>query len=106
VVNLLWSALWLRRFQFGPAEWLWRSLTYWKIQPLLAPAPAERSVDEVNPSLGRLVRSRKEKTRVALQLYPEIATVCFQSLPGNPPNAISTCRSCVFSIWPHVIPQQ
>jgi uncharacterized protein len=35
VVNLLWSALWLRRFQFGPAEWLWRSLTYWKIQPLL-----------------------------------------------------------------------
>jgi hypothetical protein len=42
VVNLLWSALWLRRFQFGPAEWLWRSLTYWKIQPLLAPAPAER----------------------------------------------------------------
>ena len=42
VVNLLWSALWLRRFQFGPAEWLWRSLTYWKMQPLLAPAPAER----------------------------------------------------------------
>jgi uncharacterized protein len=42
VVNLLWSALWLRRFQFGPAEWLWRSLTYGKIQPFLAPAPAER----------------------------------------------------------------
>jgi uncharacterized protein len=42
VVNLLWSALWLRRFQFGPAEWLWRSLTYWKIQPLLAPASAQR----------------------------------------------------------------
>jgi uncharacterized protein len=42
VVNLLWSALWLRRFQFGPAEWLWRSLTYWEIQPLLAPAPAEK----------------------------------------------------------------
>jgi uncharacterized protein len=40
VVNLLWSALWLRRFQFGPAEWLWRSLTYWKLQPLLSPAPA------------------------------------------------------------------
>ena len=33
VVNLLWSALWLRRFQFGPLEWLWRSLNYWKIQP-------------------------------------------------------------------------
>lgn len=43
VVNLLWSALWLRRFQFGPAEWLWRSLTYWKRQPLLALAPAKEA---------------------------------------------------------------
>ena len=25
---------WLRRFRFGPAEWLWRSLTYLKWQPL------------------------------------------------------------------------
>lgn len=30
----VWLAnLWLRRFRFGPAEWLWRSLTYWRIQP-------------------------------------------------------------------------
>ena len=29
------SRLWLRRFRFGPAEWLWRSLTYWKRQPLV-----------------------------------------------------------------------
>jgi uncharacterized protein len=34
IVNLLWSAPWLRRFQFGPAEWMWRSLTYWKRQPV------------------------------------------------------------------------
>lgn len=34
VVNLTVSPLWLRYFQFGPAEWLWRSLTYWKRQPL------------------------------------------------------------------------
>ena len=26
---------WLRYFRFGPLEWLWRSLTYWKIQPML-----------------------------------------------------------------------
>ncbi|MCX6604168.1 MAG: DUF418 domain-containing protein [Acidobacteria bacterium] len=32
-INLAWSPLWLRRFQYGPAEWLWRSLTYWKRQP-------------------------------------------------------------------------
>jgi uncharacterized protein len=27
------SNLWLRRFRFGPAEWLWRSATYGKSQP-------------------------------------------------------------------------
>jgi len=33
-INILASVLWLRHFRFGPLEWLWRSLTYWKIQPL------------------------------------------------------------------------
>jgi uncharacterized protein len=28
------SPIWLKAFRFGPAEWLWRSLTYWKLQPL------------------------------------------------------------------------
>ena len=28
------SVWWLRRFQFGPVEWLWRSLTYWQWQPM------------------------------------------------------------------------
>jgi len=27
------SRWWLARFNFGPFEWLWRSLTYWKMQP-------------------------------------------------------------------------
>jgi uncharacterized protein len=26
------SALWLRYFRFGPAEWVWRSLTYGRMQ--------------------------------------------------------------------------
>jgi uncharacterized protein len=26
--SLAWSTLWLRRFSYGPAEWLWRTLTY------------------------------------------------------------------------------
>jgi uncharacterized protein len=30
------SVWWLRRFQFGPLEWLWRSLTYLRWQPLRA----------------------------------------------------------------------
>lgn len=28
------ASAWLHHFRFGPAEWLWRSLTYWKVQPL------------------------------------------------------------------------
>jgi uncharacterized protein len=32
IVLMLWSRSWLDRFQFGPLEWLWRSLTYWKRQ--------------------------------------------------------------------------
>lgn len=35
IFQLVVSPLWLRRFYFGPVEWLWRSLTYWKSQPLL-----------------------------------------------------------------------
>jgi uncharacterized protein len=30
----LLSAVWLRSFRFGPAEWLWRSATYRKLQPM------------------------------------------------------------------------
>lgn len=32
--QLILSPIWLRYFQFGPFEWLWRSLTYWKPQPM------------------------------------------------------------------------
>lgn len=35
----VFSALWLRLFSFGPAEWLWRSLTYGRLQPLLRRKP-------------------------------------------------------------------
>ena len=34
VIQLLISPIWLRHFRFGPAEWVWRSLTYWKPQPM------------------------------------------------------------------------
>ena len=34
ILQLIWSPLWLRRYRFGPLEWLWRSLTYWKRQPM------------------------------------------------------------------------
>lgn len=34
VAQLLIAPLWLARFRFGPLEWLWRSLTYWRRQPM------------------------------------------------------------------------
>ena len=34
VVQLIASPLWLRRYRFGPAEWMWRSLTYGTRPPL------------------------------------------------------------------------
>lgn len=33
VIQLIVSPIWLKYYRFGPLEWLWRSLTYWKIQP-------------------------------------------------------------------------
>jgi uncharacterized protein len=38
IVQLIWSPLWLKRFLFGPLEWVWRSLTYWKLQPFVRQA--------------------------------------------------------------------
>lgn len=35
--ELFLSRFWMRRFRFGPVEWLWRSLTYWKMQPMRLP---------------------------------------------------------------------
>lgn len=32
--QLVVSPIWLRHFRFGPLEWVWRSLTYWKKQPM------------------------------------------------------------------------
>lgn len=39
------SHLWLSRFRFGPAEWLWRTLTYGKAQPMLAAPKAAPITD-------------------------------------------------------------
>lgn len=34
-VQLMISHWWMARYRFGPAEWLWRSLSYWQRQPML-----------------------------------------------------------------------
>ena len=35
IFQAVFSYMWLRRYQFGPCEWLWRSLTYRRRQPML-----------------------------------------------------------------------
>ena len=32
--QIVFSVLWLEWFRFGPFEWLWRTLTYFKLQPM------------------------------------------------------------------------
>jgi uncharacterized protein len=32
--QMIFSAWWLARFRYGPMEWLWRSLTYGRLQPM------------------------------------------------------------------------
>jgi len=34
LIQVQLSRFWLGRFQFGPFEWLWRSLTYGRRQPM------------------------------------------------------------------------
>ncbi|WP_203900326.1 DUF418 domain-containing protein [Virgisporangium aliadipatigenens] len=40
VLQAAWSAWWLRRFRYGPAEWAWRCLTWWRRAPIRLPSPA------------------------------------------------------------------
>jgi uncharacterized protein len=39
-LQVAFSILWLRRYRFGPLEWLWRSATYGTWQPLRRTAPS------------------------------------------------------------------
>ncbi|CAN5427370.1 DUF418 domain-containing protein [soil metagenome] len=38
LLQLIWSPLWLSRFEMGPLEWVWRCLTYGRRVPLLKQA--------------------------------------------------------------------
>jgi uncharacterized protein len=44
LVQVPLSAWYVGRFQFGPAEWLWRSMTYGEMQPMRIRRPIDRPV--------------------------------------------------------------
>jgi uncharacterized protein len=48
ILQLIISPWWLRYYRFGPAEWLWRSLTYWQIQPI------KKAVEPAAPQMGEM----------------------------------------------------
>ncbi|HTF19221.1 MAG TPA: DUF418 domain-containing protein [Chryseolinea sp.] len=46
IFQLIVSTIWLRYFRFGPMEWVWRSLTYWKKQPFVRETLTETRLRE------------------------------------------------------------
>jgi len=44
VVQVILARAWMRRFTMGPVEWLWRSLTYFKPQPIRQQTEARGSM--------------------------------------------------------------
>ncbi|MGN6104534.1 MAG: DUF418 domain-containing protein, partial [Kofleriaceae bacterium] len=43
VLQVIGATLWMRRFRFGPVEWVWRSLVYQRRQPMRRDAPVTGS---------------------------------------------------------------
>jgi uncharacterized protein len=54
VLQLVVSPIWLRHFQFGPLEWMWRSLTYGRRQPFVR-LPVAAPTPEPAPVLAPVV---------------------------------------------------
>ncbi|MDQ0463785.1 uncharacterized protein QO010_001556 [Caulobacter ginsengisoli] len=52
VFILVWSKPWLERFQYGPFEWVWRSLVQWKPQPFVRrpPPPGSQGPASAEPA--------------------------------------------------------
>ena len=52
IFQVVFSVVWLRYYRFGPFEWIWRSLTYWKKQPFIKKKKAdEPETPEFSPAL-------------------------------------------------------
>jgi uncharacterized protein len=34
VFQIILSGIWMKKFKYGPFEWLWRCLTYWRLLPI------------------------------------------------------------------------
>lgn len=50
LLQLIVSPIWLRHYRFGPLEWLWRSLTYLKRQPMQRRGDAGMPKPQLEPT--------------------------------------------------------
>jgi uncharacterized protein len=55
IFQIIFSNIWLRYYRFGPLEWAWRSLTYWKLQPLRKGIKDEKEDKEVEPQAATAI---------------------------------------------------
>jgi uncharacterized protein len=58
-LEIIWSHIWLSYFRFGPFEWLWRTLTYWKRQPI-----RKQLGNTLSPLAGETILLQKNKELV------------------------------------------
>ncbi len=76
IVQLIISPIWLRSFRYGPAEWLWRTLTYGRVQPMrqeartLARSISGRSLRAVDRTSRSDSSCCDRRGRVARDLFP------------------------------------
>jgi uncharacterized protein len=45
--QMIISWYWMKKFKYGPIEWLWRSLTYLKVQPFIISQPIPVVIKEI-----------------------------------------------------------
>ena len=64
------SAAWLRRFRYGPVEWVWRSLTLGRRQPFLAGAGATADPRQGAPAGAALRDAPRRGTPFAARRAP------------------------------------
>jgi uncharacterized protein len=52
IFQIIFSNIWLHYYRFGPFEWVWRSLTYWKKQPMKKRAISETGDQTEFPAMA------------------------------------------------------
>jgi hypothetical protein len=59
------SAYWLRHFRYGPAEWVWRCLTWWRLVPIRKRLPDSGPLTGSSSLTGSTVAPSRQAARSA-----------------------------------------